>query len=129
MPGGDRTGPYGSGPITGRRAGFCAGYSVPGYMNRIPSRGFAGRGPGFNRGRGFRHLYWATGMPGWMRTGLSYPAWEGEVSPYPFSRGISPEQEAEALKNHAKIMQDNVNALNERILELEKIAPEKQKPE
>jgi hypothetical protein len=34
MPGGDRTGPNGLGPMTGRRAGYCAGYPVPGYMNR-----------------------------------------------------------------------------------------------
>jgi hypothetical protein len=42
MPGGDGTGPVGSGPMTGRAAGFCAGYPVPGYMNPIP-------GPGFRR--------------------------------------------------------------------------------
>ena len=33
MPGGDRTGPAGMGPMTGRAAGYCAGYPVPGYMN------------------------------------------------------------------------------------------------
>jgi hypothetical protein len=35
MPFGDGTGPAGAGPMTGRAAGFCAGYSVPGYMNPI----------------------------------------------------------------------------------------------
>ncbi|RKY23605.1 MAG: hypothetical protein DRP62_05580 [Planctomycetota bacterium] len=40
MPGGDRTGPAGMGPMTGRAAGFCAGYPVPGYMN--PAMGRAG---------------------------------------------------------------------------------------
>lgn len=44
MPGGDRTGPFGQGPMTGRGAGFCRGFG-------------GGRGPGlgrgFNRGRGF----------------------------------------------------------------------------
>ena len=38
MPGGDRTGPAGFGPMTGRAAGYCAGYTVPGYMNPIPGR-------------------------------------------------------------------------------------------
>ncbi|HHX95299.1 MAG TPA: DUF5320 domain-containing protein, partial [Clostridia bacterium] len=33
MPRGDRTGPTGLGPLTGRGAGFCAGFKVPGYAN------------------------------------------------------------------------------------------------
>jgi hypothetical protein len=41
MPGGDRTGPLGYGPMTGRGAGYCAGYVTPGYGN-----------PAFGRGRG-----------------------------------------------------------------------------
>ncbi|MGB9797357.1 MAG: DUF5320 domain-containing protein, partial [bacterium] len=49
MPFGDRTGPLGRGPRTGRGAGFCSGFPVPGYLNPIPGRGFWGRG------RGFRH--------------------------------------------------------------------------
>ncbi len=49
MPGGDGTGPAGLGPMTGRAAGFCAGYGVPGYMNPIAGRlGFYGwRVPAF----------------------------------------------------------------------------------
>jgi len=35
MPAGDRTGPAGFGPMTGRAAGYCAGYPVPGYMNPV----------------------------------------------------------------------------------------------
>ena len=38
MPRGNRTGPAGMGPMTGRVAGYCAGYPVPGYMNPIPGR-------------------------------------------------------------------------------------------
>ena len=33
MPRGDGTGPTGKGPMTGRGAGYCAGYSTPGYEN------------------------------------------------------------------------------------------------
>jgi len=33
MPRGDGTGPMGFGPMTGRAAGYCAGYPVPGFMN------------------------------------------------------------------------------------------------
>lgn len=59
MPRGDGTGPMGFGPMTGRGAGFCAGFPVPGFMNPMPGRFWRGRGFGF----------WATGLPGWARWG------------------------------------------------------------
>jgi hypothetical protein len=43
MPAGDGTGPFGLGPMTGRAAGYCAGYPVPGYMNPVFGRGFLAR--------------------------------------------------------------------------------------
>ncbi|KPL06443.1 hypothetical protein AMJ86_08525 [bacterium SM23_57] len=57
MPGGDRTGPWGQGPRTGRALGFCAGYDRPGYMSPGWGRGFGGGrgwGRGFGAGRGGR---------------------------------------------------------------------------
>jgi len=48
MPRGDGTGPAGMGPMTGRGAGYCAGYPVPGFMNPVGGRGYWGWG----RGRG-----------------------------------------------------------------------------
>ena len=33
MPAGDKTGPEGKGAMTGRGAGYCAGYDQPGYTN------------------------------------------------------------------------------------------------
>ena len=50
MPQGDRTGPNGQGPMTGRGMGFCSGSNTPGYMNSGFGRGM---GRGFGRGRGF----------------------------------------------------------------------------
>ena len=52
MPRGNKTGPQGQGPMTGRGAGFCAGYDVPGYANdAVP--GCGGRfGAGYHRGNG-----------------------------------------------------------------------------
>ncbi len=57
MPGGDGTGPMGYGSRTGRAAGYCSGYGMPGFANPMPRRGFRGRGygygyaaPGFNAG-------------------------------------------------------------------------------
>lgn len=35
MPRGDGTGPMGMGAMTGRGAGFCAGFKMPGYINHI----------------------------------------------------------------------------------------------
>ncbi len=65
MPLGDRTGPAGLGPMTGRAAGYCAGYSVPGYMNpiygRAPYGGYYGVGRGgYPRGGG-RGRAWGGG--------------------------------------------------------------------
>ncbi len=49
---GDRTGPLGQGPRTGRAAGYCTGRDMTGYMNPTPTACF-GRGlvRGFGRGR------------------------------------------------------------------------------
>ena len=83
MPRGDGTGPQGMGPVTGRAAGYCAGYGIPGYTNPGWGRGFYcrggyfGRGGGAGTGRGFRWQNWynATGQPFWARAGQ--PAWSG----------------------------------------------------
>ena len=40
MPGGDGTGPAGMGPMTGRAAGYCVGYAMPGSVNPVAGRGF-----------------------------------------------------------------------------------------
>ena len=54
MPLGDGTGPQGQGPMTGRAAGYCAGYGVPGYANPGPRGGGRGYGRGWGGGgRGF----------------------------------------------------------------------------
>jgi hypothetical protein len=100
MPRGDRTGPMGMGPMTGRAAGLCAGYPGPGYMypyggGRLPYRGFGrgrGRGTGwrqgfgrgwgrnFNRqGFGIRNAY---PYHAYTYTPYSYPA-----SPYTYPYG------------------------------------------
>lgn len=77
MPGGDGTGPGGLGPMTGRAAGYCAGYSVPGYMNPIAGRGYFGRGyfgggRGMGRGGG-RGRSWGLGFGRGFGWGGAYP--------------------------------------------------------
>jgi len=121
MPGGDGTGPLGMGPMTGRAAGYCAGYPVPGFMNPIPGRGFWGwgRGRGFwgrGGGRGWRRWYYATGLPGWLR-GFA-PAWGapwGISGPAP-----SKEDELSFLKQQAEYFQQCLSDIQQRVAELEK---------
>ena len=66
MPRGDRTGPAGMGPMTGRAAGFCAGFPVPGYINPILGRaGFYSSGMAVNKP--YAAGFYGYGMPygGW----------------------------------------------------------------
>jgi hypothetical protein len=125
MPAGDRTGPMGMGPMTGRGAGYCSGYGVPGYANQIAGRGFGmgwGRGWGGGWGRGWRWRNWyhATGQPGWARFGYA-PAWGAPpAAAYgPYSAPPSREQEAEFLKTQAEWLQEQLDAISQRIAELE----------
>ena len=109
---GDGTGPMGQGPMTGRGAGYCAGYDGPGYANPISRRGVGfGRGGvglpryGGGRGRGYRNWYRATGLPGWQR---AYPP----VQP-------TAKEEKEMIKEEKEILQEEMNALKERMKALE----------
>ncbi|HNY87925.1 MAG TPA: DUF5320 domain-containing protein [Candidatus Hydrogenedentes bacterium] len=92
MPRGDRTGPLGMGPKTGRAAGFCAGNDRPGFMNPAGGgMGFGrGAGCGGGRGRGRRNMFLATGLPGWQRFGAA-PA-------------VAPETETQLLREQANAL-------------------------
>jgi hypothetical protein len=69
MPFGDGTGPAGMGPMTGRAAGFCVGYPVPGYMNPAVSRaGFYGV-YGYSAGYG---IPYAGRANSWLRRGFGF---------------------------------------------------------
>jgi hypothetical protein len=107
----------GLGPMTGRGAGFCAGYNMAGYMNPGPGRGFWGGGGG----RGWRHWFYATGLPGWMRFGMGLPAWG--APPARYAAPLSPEAaeggEVEALKAHAAQLEQTLHSLRQRIQKLE----------
>jgi len=74
MPLGDGTGPAGMGPMTGRAAGFCAGYPVPGYMNPVVGgAGFYGAGaPAVGPyGAGYGMPYGGRVNP-WLRRGFGF---------------------------------------------------------
>lgn len=93
----------GMGPMTGRGAGYCAGYNMPGTMNRWSWRrwGFAGRGGGPGRGFGWR--YWAQAPPFFGReTGVP----------------MSPDQEADYLHSEAEALSRQLEGIQKRISEL-----------
>ncbi len=95
MPGGDRTGPQGMGPRTGRGLGDCGVADQP----RL------GLGFGVGRGRGWRNWARATGQPGWLRFG----GWG--VSP-------APVDESALLKAQAEQLQAQLDAVQQRLAEL-----------
>jgi len=99
MPGFDRTGPRGMGPMTGGGRGFCA---YPGGAGRPPAggRAFFGRGGG----RGWRNWYHATGLTRWQRQGFGMPFGQ-----------YAAEDEKQALKNEADFLRTQLQALEERI--------------
>ena len=97
MPRGDRTGPTGAGPMTGRAAGYCKGFVAPG------SASFGGgRGRGMGGGRGFGR--------GYGRGGIA-----------PVAPAVAPtgDQELAGLKQQAQQLQADMELIQSRIQELE----------
>lgn len=103
--------------MSGRAAGFCAGYGMPGYANPASGRGLGmGFGRGRGSGRGFggggwgrRNWFNAAGVPGWMGYG-SYAA------PY---QAPDAETEKQVLKSEAKAVRAELEAIDKRLAELE----------
>jgi len=103
MPKGDKTGPMGAGPMTGRAAGYCAGYPVPGYMN--PTGGY-GSGRGRGRGRGFGRGYgrgWGRGQFVYPQPVVVQPTYQPAYQPV--AQPQTPAQEITALENYQKSLE------------------------
>lgn len=109
MPSGDRTGPLGQGPRTGRAFGFCAGYDTPGYTKGFGmgmNRGF-GRGMGMGRGRGFGR-------------GFNYGRFfSGFGQFFPWQYPLSKDDEIRMLKSQAETLSRTQAELEKRLRELE----------
>lgn len=125
MPGFDGTGPMGMGPMTGGGRGRCnplwAGYGA--------SSGFGypyyGGYPGWPR-VGYGSYPWAYGM-GYPSYNPIYPYGSTPGYPYisspwgsPYGSPMTPEGEKEWLKNQADSIQQQIDQINSRIMELEK---------
>jgi hypothetical protein len=105
--------------MTGRAAGYCAGYNVPGYANPVGGRGFGmgygrgfgfwGRGGGRGGGFGWRNRFFATGVPGW--------AWFGGYGGA--YQNVDPETEKQALKNQADFLETELKSIKTRLDEIE----------
>ncbi|HKL67859.1 MAG TPA: DUF5320 domain-containing protein [Bacteroidales bacterium] len=104
MPGGDKTGPIGAGPMTGRRLGFCVGNTEPG--------AFYGRGYGMGRGpgMGFRH-----GMRGGF--GRRF-AWQSEPVPSYENEMMNDrtflEREIGGLKDQLSFLENKLSKLDDK---------------
>jgi hypothetical protein len=115
MPAGNRTGPWGYGPMTGRGFGYCAGFPAPGFMFPGARLGFGrgfGRGLGFGRGRGFRRL-WFGGFWGYPQ-----PYW----SPF---YSMSSKEEETVLSEQAAIVEKQLGQIKARLTELRQEKKEK----
>mgnify|MGYP002367751558 CR=1 FL=1 len=105
----------GRGAMTGRAAGYCAGFGMPGYLNARFGRG-PGAGFGFGRGaagRGWRYRFAATAGYGWRSFG-------SDEAPF---RGFDPERERQALRNEASALETELDRVRRRLDELEKENP------
>ena len=113
MPRGDRTGPAGAGPRTGRGLGYCAGYATPGYTKGRP-RGGGGYGRGFGRGYGY-----------WNRPPARPPYWNQPQQNYaPQGAGAYPsprseEEELQILEEEAQMLKNRLEEIEDRMDELE----------
>lgn len=117
MPRGDRTGPGGFGPMTGRSMGYCAGFAGPGY-----AKPGAGWGFGYGRGRGMGHGIRAGWGPGLRRgRGLGLGYGQGMPLPYGYSRGPWEYQGSpkEALEEEANFLKSQLDMIQGRLSEIE----------
>ena len=110
MPGFNRTGPMGAGPMTGGQRGFCnpATREYEGQFSGAP--GF-GKGMGF--GRGFRRGFGPGMERAFARRGWNQPSYYPGV-------GQNPQAELNMLKTEANAVKNSLDTINRRIAELEK---------
>jgi len=118
MPSGDRTGPRGSGPMTGRALGYCAGYDTPGYTRNL-GIGFGwGRGRGWWRGRGIgysRGRDWGYSIPVYK---ICTPGIVPQITPE--NQLLMLKQEKSYLESEMNEIKNSLEDISKRIGELEK---------
>ena len=103
MPRGDRRGPNGMGPMTGRGLGYCNNYSTPGFTKGVP-RGGAGFNQGYGRGFG-------RGMGGGGRGYRNFDNQNYYVPQNNVDEGKLIESEMETLKNQMSILEKRLSEI------------------
>lgn len=117
MPRGDRTGPTGVGPGTGRMRGLCMGFGSPGTLNRSQDFASPGRGSG---GRGRRNRFFATGLTGWQRSAEFGPGRGPREFVDPGSNfDYEPGPQMETLRAQAGYFEKILEGIKRRIQKLE----------
>ena len=116
MPRGNRTGPLGDGPMSGRGAGYCAGNDRPGFANS--GRGFGrgmgqGQGMAYGRGRG-------QGRGQGRGMGYGGPGFREPDRFIPVYREPSPEDQKKYLEDVVKDLEAELENVKTRINELAK---------
>lgn len=114
MPGRDRTGPMGQGPVTGRGAGFCTGYDSDSF---IKGAGY-GAGRRFGMGRGLCYERGGGGR-GFRRFG-GYGFSPLRMQGYPQTPSMTKEDEISFLKSQADKLTWSQKEIEKRLNELEK---------
>lgn len=131
MPRGDGSGPWGSGPMTGRGLGYCAGYGEPGFTAGAggygAGRGAYGGGRGvrggrgaWGGGRGYRNRFYATGLTGWERAARGDWAWgapqyRGQMAGAPGAEATTAD-----LQARADMLERELTAVREALAGMEK---------
>ena len=115
MPLGDKTGPTGLGPKTGRAVGYCSGSTTPGYMNTgVQGRGRA-RGMGAGRGMAFGGGF-GRGFGGGRRGRGNYGrGYYQTPPPQNFSNEFSEENERNYLENLLRENEQNISEIKKRL--------------
>jgi hypothetical protein len=96
--------------MTGRGRGICGGAEAPRFQRGGYGGGRRGSGPGAGGGRGWRHQFRATGLPGWRREGWAPPGSAG-VEPTADTEQQWLEQRAAELEAEQEQIKARLNQL------------------
>jgi hypothetical protein len=133
MPRGDRTGPMGMGPMSGRGAGYCANYQMPGFMNRFSGRG-SGAGFRWNLGGGrggvgWRNMFRNIGNRWSNQDQAGFGRRSRRMGRMPLAGGVpagtepDTKTEKQALEDQVDFLKSQLDRLQQRLSELESTRP------